>query len=445
MNPFRTGLTTALVAACLLSIPAKGAPVKPVADFHGFASEDGWTSWSPRSEIAPAFSIDRTGGRDGHGALKIEARNPREFGAWRRRVDGVVPGKTYRFTAYYRSRNVPREQQCISARLEWLDSKGGSVQPPDYVPDVGQEGGWNKIEYATQAPEGAAAVQIRLSLQWSPGGTVWWDGIRLDEESSQPGRTIRAVTIFHRPRSTASAAASVEEFCRLVRQCAAGKPDVICLPEGITVVGTGKSYAEVSEPVPGPTTEKLGSLAREVGAYIVAGIYERVGPVIYNTAVLIDRKGKLAGTYRKTHLPREEVEGGITPGDTYPVFKTDFGTVGLMICWDVQFPEPARAMALQGAELILLPIWGGSEVLARARAIENHVFLVTSSYDMKTFVVDPKGDVLAEATSSSPIATAELHLDRPILQPWLGNMKTRTWKERRPDIPVDPAPSSARR
>ncbi len=79
---------------------------------------------------------------------------------------------------------------------------------------------------------------------------------------------------------------------------------------------------------------------------------------------------------------------------------------------------------------------GGSDVLARARAIENHVFLVTSSYDMKTFIVDPAGNVLAEATGEKPVVTAELRLDRKIVQPWLGDMKARTWKERRPDIPV---------
>jgi predicted amidohydrolase len=205
------------------------------------------------------------------------------------------------------------------------------------------------------------------------------------------------------------------------------------------VVGTGKPLAEVSETIPGPTTQTLGALAKKLNCYIVAGIYERVGKVVYNTAVMLGRDGKLAGKYRKTHLPREEVEAGLTPGDEYPVFDTDFGRVGLMICWDVQFPEPCRAMALQGAEVILLPIWGGSEVLARARAIENHVFLVTSSYDMETVIVDPTGKVLAQADhNGKPIAAAELHLDRKIVQPWLGDMKTRTWRERRPDIPVEP-------
>jgi len=64
------------------------------------------------------------------------------------------------------------------------------------------------------------------------------------------------------------------------------------------------------------------------------------------------------------------------------------------------------------------------------------IFVVTSSYDMKTFIVDPTGSVLAEATAKQPLALAELHLDRTIVQPWLGDMKARTWKERRPDIPV---------
>jgi len=152
---------------------------------------------------------------------------------------------------------------------------------------------------------------------------------------------------------------------------------------------------------------------------------------------LIDRKGKLAGKYRKTHLPREEWEAGITPGDEYPVFETDFGKIGLTICWDVQFPEPSRAMALKGAEIILLPIWGGSDVLARARAIENHIFMITSSYDMRSFIVDPAGKVLAEATKENPIASAELRLDEKIFQPWLGDMKNRTWRERRPDLAAE--------
>ena len=109
-------------------------------------------------------------------------------------------------------------------------------------------------------------------------------------------------------------------------------------------------------------------IAKKYNLYIVAGIYEKDGDTVYNTAVLISRTGEYAGKYRKVCLPREEIQGGITPGKSLPVFDTDFGRIGLMICWDVFFPEPARTLAHKGAEVIFLPIWGGNLTLAKARA-----------------------------------------------------------------------------
>lgn len=131
----------------------------------------------------------------------------------------------------------------------------------------------------------------------------------------------------------------MRRFLNVVDDSIRQKTDVILLPEGITVIGTGKKYADVTETIPGPTTVRLGELAKKRGTYVVAGIYEREGPVIYNTAVLIDRAGNVAGKYRKVYVPRGEIEGGLTPGNDYPVFQTDFGTVGLMICYDVIVPR----------------------------------------------------------------------------------------------------------
>ena len=76
---------------------------------------------------------------------------------------------------------------------------------------------------------------------------------------------------------------------------------------------------------------------------------------IYNTAILLDRSGKVAGKYRKIHLPREEWKDGITPGDSYPVFQADFGTIAIQICYDWFFPEPTAIFALQGAEIVFAP------------------------------------------------------------------------------------------
>jgi predicted amidohydrolase len=200
------------------------------------------------------------------------------------------------------------------------------------------------------------------------------------------------------------------------------------------VVGTGKTYAEIAETIPGPTTATLGALARKRGSYVAAGIYEREGTAIYNTAVLIDRAGRVEGKYRKVYLPREEVEAGLTPGSDYPVFRTDFGTVGLMICYDVFFADPARALATRGAEVILMPIWGGDETLAKARAIENKVFLVASGYDHPTYIMDPDGDRLSVAPNRGEAAVATVDLNKRYFDQWLGDMHGRRMKELRLDV-----------
>lgn len=403
-----------------------------------------WTRWSPRPQIAPLFDIDPEGGPDGAPALTIAGSgSAAAFGEWRKRV-AVEPGVTYRLTVHYRTENVLHPRHDVSVRIHWLNEKGEPLQwqlehgpverQPDYLLDVGREGQWTVVRQVLVAPEGARWLNLMLGLRWCPPGRVWFSGITLERDVQVKPRIARLGTVFLRPRNTSGPADSVEQFCRLLEQHQDQKMDLVCLPEGISVIGTGKTYFDVAEPIPGPTTRRLGQTARRLNCYIVGGIYERVGDVIYNTAVMIDRAGRLCGTYRKTHLPQGEADGGLAPGNGYPVFQTDFGTVGIMICWDLQFPEPARALALKGAEIILLPIWGGNEILARARAIENHIFLVSSTFDMRSWVLDPTGKVLTEATTQQPLASVEVNLDELIIQPWLGDMRTCTWKERRPDL-----------
>jgi predicted amidohydrolase len=387
--------------------------------------------------VRPQFAVDPAVGRSGKGSLRIAAKgNPAAFGNLRCSVPGIVPGNWYRLTTHYRVRDVPCERRSVFARLSWTETDGKRQHYTDLLWRTEPDGDWTRLHGTFQAPEKAAGADLELYLAWAGDGTVWWDDIVLEQVPRPPPRRVRLATVFHRPEKTARPGESVASFCRMVDAAAAEHPDLVCLPEGITVIGTGKDYCEVAEPVPGPTTAALGETARRHRCYLVAGLYERVGTVVYNTSVLIDREGQLVGSYRKTHLPNEEFTQGITPGDAYPVFATDFGTVGMMICWDVQFPEPARALAAKGAEIIFLPIWGGSEVLARARAIENHVTLVSSSYDMKTMVVNPRGDILCEASKEHPIAVTEVDLDEKLMQPWIGDMKGRILRERRTELRV---------
>jgi predicted amidohydrolase len=398
------------------------------------ATPAGWTTWAARPEIAPRVYVDRAVSRGESGSLAISgASNAAAYGGWERALDGIRPRAWYRLVAYYRAGGIRHESLEALARLDWRTAEGKRAGQPDYAWSVSVQGEWRRVTLEAPAPENASSVKLQLFLQNAPQATLWWDDLAFDEISEPGPRRVIVTAVNLRPQRTGSAAASVQKFLELV-DAKTTTTDVILLPEGITVVGTGKKYAEVAETIPGPTTERLSELARRKRAYVAAGIFEREGQAIYNTAVLIDREGNLAGKYRKVYLPREEIEGGLTPGNSYPVFRTDFGTVGMMICWDLQYADPARALARRGAELILVPIWGGNETLGKARAIENRVFIASSGYDYPTYVMDPDGEILSQAPADGSVATAAIDLNRRYVDKWLGDMRGRFMKELRVDV-----------
>ena len=418
-----------LVALALL------AAALPFAQ-SGFTGTDAaWHAVAARPEIAPRAFVVSSPSRGEPGALALAGDgNPAATGGWERRLDGVLAGRWYRLRACYRAQGVAHESWQVVARLDWLDASGARAGQPDYAWQLEDDAGWRRLTLDAQAPEGAQAVAVQLQLRDGGAGVVYWDDLRVEEFPAPAPRRVTVAAVNLRPRDTASADESVRSW---IRTAAAGVPpgaDVILLSEGIPMVGTGKPYVEVSEAVPGPTTSALGALARQKHAWVVAGLYEREGTTVYNTAVLVDREGRLAGRYRKVYLPREEVEGGLTAGNAYPVFTTDFGTVGLMICWDTNFADPARALALAGAEVLLVPIAGGNETLVHARAIENRVFVATSGYDIATEVVDPDGKTLARAVTDGTVAVATIDLARRYTDSWLGDMRARLRKELRPEV-----------
>jgi predicted amidohydrolase len=202
----------------------------------------------------------------------------------------------------------------------------------------------------------------------------------------------------------------------IVDRAGAEKPDVILLTEAPSDRGVSGPLDQLAETIPGgPSTRMLAEKARRYRSYIVVSLHEKEGGTIYNTAVLLDRRGEVAGKYRKVHLATAEGERGITPGSTFPVFQTDFGKVGMLVCWDNWFPESARALRLKGAEIILLPIAGDGgpghwDPISRARAIDNGVYLVSSStYHNPSRKNDPHGEVLAETMDGIAVKEMTWH------------------------------------
>jgi len=362
-------------------------------------------------------------------------------GRWMRRQP-VVAGKHYLFHAEFHSKEVATPARSILARVFWFDPKGKRIGEAEFPITNRQadKDGWTTLSAIYQVPSTATEAQLELHLRWTPNGTVLWRNITLTLTKPPEARKVRLAAINHRPRDSSSSEENLKQFAKLIDEAALKKADIVCLPEGITQVGTKYQYADVAEPIPGPSTRLLGRQAKKHHLYIVAGLYERDGKAIYNTSVLIGRDGELVGKYRKVSLPREEIDGGMTPGNEYPVFDTDFGRIAMMICWDVSYPEVARELAAKGAEVILMPIAGGNEILVRARAIENQLHLVASGYDVPTAIYDRAGEVLVKAKKDPEVVVCEVDLNARQMWYWVGDWRSRIWREGPPRLPDKHSP-----
>ena len=257
-----------------------------------------------------------------------------------------------------------------------------------------------------------------------------------EEENIVSGRKLVAAAV--QMSSTLNREENKETAEALIREAASAGADLVALPELWSCHGLEKVYHENAEPVPGPTTEFLGNLARELGVYMLGGSILEGGSDaarLSNTSTFFNPSGEMTAVYRKIHLFDVKVSGSeylesanIAPGKEVVTAKAGAATLGLSVCYDVRFPELYRLLALRGAEILAVPAaftlqtgkdhW---EILLRARAIENQAFAVApAQWGRKangrwtygrSMIVDPWGTVLATCPDHDGYALATLDLD----------------------------------
>lgn len=253
-----------------------------------------------------------------------------------------------------------------------------------------------------------------------------------------PKYTIGLVQMHMGPDPEANFAAALGH----IREAARRGANLVCLPELFRTQYFCQreelALFDLSEQIPGPSTERLGELARELGVVIIASLFERRAAGLYhNTAVTLNAKGELASVYRKMHIPDDPLyfeKYYFTPGDLgFRAVDTDFGRVGTLVCWDQWYPEGARLTAMQGADVLFYPTaigWHPAEkaefgeaqydawqTIQRAHAIANGVYVAAANrvgeehgdilgnraagpgleFWGGSFIADPFGRILAKA------------------------------------------------
>ena len=424
----------------------------------------GWSVKAPRDEIRPGFSFDAQGGPKQSGSLVIRHDERDGLDGWFQKSFAVKGGEFVRFQASRKLTGVAVPRRSALVRILWQNERGGMVSAdvpkqqieetgnvPSAEPEHPTDGptdsrGWTTVSGVYRVPSRATQAVVELHLQWAPRGTAEWSDIEFAPAEAPAPRKVRLATIHYKPKGK-SQRENCEEYAPLVAEAAGHKADLVVLGETVPYVNVKKQPHETAEAIPGPTTDYFGQLAASHSLHIVLSLYEREKHLIYNTAVLLGPDGKLIGKFRKVCLPHGEVEDGVAPGSEYPVFDTKFGKVGMMVCYDGFFPEVARELSNRGAEVIAWPVWGCNPRLAAARACENHVYLVSSTYMkpgdgwMISAVYDQTGKPITTAKEYGTVAVAEVDLGQPYIGPWnLGDFHSMVPRHR----PLDAAERAAR-
>jgi len=241
---------------------------------------------------------------------------------------------------------------------------------------------------------------------------------------------------------------------RLLRRAGEAGAQLAVLPEDILRLGglirehrNDRFCREAVADAYARIVERLGAQCRQFRMCVVAGTATARDGAFFNTAVMLDANGAVIAAYDKTHIPQPE-EGLYQPGATLPVFDTPLGRIGLLICWDIVFPEPYARLARQGAELIVQSTFGhndeASDLTARCRARDWSVPLVVSMWGGPSGIIDAEGNYAARTgTEPDSLAVATLDLAAPRQWLWMNDVRAEKARLRRPQL-YDPENTTER-
>ncbi len=220
---------------------------------------------------------------------------------------------------------------------------------------------------------------------------------------------VRVVTISQ-DRMERVVPALLEETMERMEQALSFQPDIVCLPEHF-------SDQSPESLMDGPVTRRIRDWARTHKVYVIFGLIRKDSGKVYNSAVVVDRAGEIVGTYDKIHPTEGEMDAGITPGDPdAPVFDTEFGRIGIQICFDVNWWDTWSQLKRKGAKVIFFPSAYPAALDTSALTVRNQVFVVTSPQSGASGIYDVTGQALARSGKYQRWSGAVLPLGKRVFE-----------------------------
>ncbi len=382
------------------------------------AAEADWKSFVPELMTGPKFRVEKN-------ACTMIFADDKNTGYLEKDFTGLT-GDAVKI--HVKSDADPALNNRVGVVIHLMKDEKERISTFYLDPAIGKDG---KLEFnGTFNRAGAPRCRVSLFGRWFAGSVTFRD-VQVQAAPAIPIRKARIVTTRLWPPYPSTMKNNWKIMQDMLDKIAEDvkNPDLVLFSEGIPDRNVKAPLKDRAESVTGPTFQLLSAWSKKNRCYTVVSIHEVDNGRYYNTAILVGRNGELVGRYRKNHLTWGETRKGLLPGQDFPVFELDFGKVGIQICWDNWFPESARALRLNGAEVILMPIAGDGMTNHRdhtwaARAAENCVYMVTSAtYPSRDDgvapcrIYDPEGRIIAQTAEPGRHASAEITL--PFSKPFL--------------------------
>jgi predicted amidohydrolase len=332
---------------------------------------DGWSVGTGNPVLTPSFKL--ISGEDERRELMAEGNGRRQcYGYVRHRIR-IPGGKTYRMQVRFRFSGFGNVDRHLVHGVFTDKFNNGIFQ---YTKNGSSVIGEGYFAGPTEDQDG----EVRLYFRYSPQGKVRWDSVSLEECQPIPSRPVKIAVSW--------GTGDLAHWDQWLDGAGAAGADVALMPE----LFNGILDPMKAETEDGRSWTLMASKARKWKMHVSGTTYVRRGDLVFNSAPLFDREGKLVAIYDKNMVYEPELDLGATPGEGLPVFQTDVGRIGIIICYDSWFPDTVRLLALRGAELVLLPNEGYYAELIHARSADNGVFIAVSSGNNPAGVWDSGGN-----------------------------------------------------